>query len=119
MAVGTGYGKWRFELKGWYRFPERERRDENDAQGDDNPDIDAYYGWGELRVIYGGDKSQLRLKGRHGSRGGAMELGYSYPVAGGLYFYAQIFSGYGESLIDYDRRVQKAGFGVMFSRGEI
>lgn len=117
--VGMAHGKWRFELKGWYRFPEKERQDENDTGADDNPGIERYYGWGEATAVYEGGKSQLRLTGRHGSHGGAFELGYSRPMAGNLYFYTQIFSGYGESLIDYDRRVEKFGFGVMFSRGEI
>ncbi|MGE4294108.1 MAG: phospholipase A [Campylobacterales bacterium] len=118
-VLGAAHGKWRFEFKGWYRFPETEKTDANDTKGDDNPDIDRYYGYGEVTAIFQSGKSQWRLLARQGSHRGAFELGYSRPMAGNLFFYAQAFSGYGESLIDYDRRVEKFGFGVMFSRGEI
>lgn len=118
-VIGAGHGKWRFEFKGWARFPEQEKTDANDTKGDDNPNIERYYGYSETTAIYENGKGQWRLMGRLGTEKGAVELAYSRPMAGNVYFFAQYFNGYGESLIDYDERVEKFGIGVMFSRGEI
>ena len=35
-----------------------------------------------------------------------------FPLAGALHGYLQVFSGYGESMIDYNLRQTKAGLGV-------
>jgi phospholipase A1 len=104
-------GNFAIALKPWYRIPE----DDND---DDNPNIERYMGYGELFGAY-------RLKGhifsfmlrnnlRQNNRG-AVELGWSYPITTNLRLYAQYFNGYGESLVDYDHRVNRIGFGVMLN----
>ncbi|MDU5189976.1 MAG: phospholipase A, partial [Mixta calida] len=40
------------------------------------------------------------------------ELGWSYPISEHVRFYTQVFSGYGESLIDYNHRQTRVGVGV-------
>ena len=47
---------------------------------------------------------------------GAVELAWSHPLGGVLRLYAQYFYGYGESLIDYDWKVNR--FGLGFSVGD-
>ncbi len=52
---------------------------------------------------------------------GAAELNWTFPLPEFLssensYGLIQIFSGYGNSLIDYDQEINKIGFGVAFSR---
>ena len=56
---------------------------------------------------------QLRhsLRGGNRSRGSA-QIDYVFPLAGALHGQLQLFSGYGESLIDYNLRQTKAGLGV-------
>ena len=45
---------------------------------------------------------------------GAVEAGWSFPLGNYPYLkgYIQYFYGYGESLIDYDRRVNRIGIGI-------
>ncbi len=45
---------------------------------------------------------------------GALELSWSFPVFDYPYLkgYIQYFHGYGESLVDYDRRVNRIGIGI-------
>ncbi|HKY92302.1 MAG TPA: phospholipase A, partial [Nevskiaceae bacterium] len=53
------------QLKTWYRVPEDEKKDEDDATGDDNPDIDDYLGWTQLDVFQRFGKSdRWHLMGR-------------------------------------------------------
>jgi phospholipase A1 len=49
-----------------------------------------------------------------GFESGAVELSWSFPLWNYPYLkgYVQYFSGYGESLIDYDQYVNRIGIGV-------
>jgi phospholipase A1 len=84
----------------------------------DNPDIDDYMGHGEFRASYahGGHvfSGMLRNQFESGFDRGALELSWSFPVFGYPYLkgYVQFFNGYGESLIDYNREVNRIGIGI-------
>jgi outer membrane phospholipase A len=80
----------------------------------DNPDIGDYYGHAEWLLRYGSETSWLlesRLRGTSARRG-SIELNLSYPVRAALFYraggfiYLQYFQGYGESLLDYNRRAE-------------
>jgi len=43
---------------------------------------------------------------------GGATMGWSYPISEHVRFYTQVFSGYGESLIDYNHRQTRVGVGV-------
>ncbi|MFN6887035.1 phospholipase A, partial [Proteus mirabilis] len=45
----------------------------------------------------------------------AAELGWSYPITKHVRFYTQLFSGYGESMIDYNFRQTRIGVGVILN----
>lgn len=94
------------------------------ASGDDNPDIEEYLGYGDIKIDYLYEKHQFGSLFRYnfgagGSQHGAIELNWSYPffTSKNTFWYLKFFNGYGESLIDYDRPVTKAAFGFSFSRG--
>ncbi|MCG8709751.1 phospholipase A [Brenneria sp. 4F2] len=98
-------GNWQVDVKPWLRF--------SDSR-DDNPDITKYMGHYRLRVGYVWGDSVISAEGRYnwntGYGGG--ELGWSYPMTEHVRFYTKVFSGYGESLIDYDHRQTRFGVGV-------
>lgn len=105
--------------KVWYRIPEN-------GNNDDNPDIEDYYGNGDLTFLYAYKKHTFELALRnnlefYNTNKGSAELNWTFPLPEFLsthdsYGLFQIFSGYGNSLIDYDREVQKVGLGIAFSR---
>ncbi len=84
----------------------------------DNPDIDDYMGHGEFRAAYahGGHviTGMIRNQFESGFDRGAVELSWSFPVFDYPYLkgYVQYFNGYGESLIDYNRKVNRIGIGI-------
>lgn len=99
------------DLKFWTKLPE-------DKRADNNPDIMDYYGDASLKFTYFLNKHMFTLMGRtsftHGH--GALEASYSYPIHKGVFAYAKIFSGYGDSLIDYNNYINRFSLGFAFSR---
>ncbi len=89
-----------------------------DKAKSDNPDITDYLGHGELRGVwhYEGNVFSVMLRNQleSGFERGAAELSWSFPVFGYPYLkgYLQYFRGYGESLIDYNRKVNRLGLGI-------
>ena len=85
-----------------------------------NEDIADYLGYGDLRASYTLGKQRLSALWRNnlhfdGSNRGAIELNYSFPIFNsGFYGYLRYFNGYGESLADYKRSVNKIGIGLSF-----
>ena len=87
----------------------------------DNRDIARYMGYGDLRfklkfkeqILTALIRNNLRSGGENK---GAYELGWMFPLGSGIYGYAKIFSGYGESLIDYDRKLDKFSLGISILR---
>ncbi len=109
-------------LKAWYRIPERDKKSPNDSGGDDNPDIEKYLGYGEIRCSYPFGKNIINITFRNNLRSknnkGTIKIDWSFPIK---YFkntfgYLQFFNGYGESLIDYNKNVNKIGIGFIYSR---
>ncbi|RMH38809.1 MAG: hypothetical protein D6694_11840 [Gammaproteobacteria bacterium] len=111
---------YRIEWKVWYRLPEEPARFPGDPLGDENPGIEDYYGHSELSFRYQWSNlhmlsGQVRFNARRGRRG--VELNYSWPTGSRrLFWVVQLWSGYGESLIDYDQSYTRIGIGVMFKR---
>lgn len=106
-------------LRAWYRIPEDKKKTPDDPQGDDNPDIHRYYGHAELRVqqaILDTHIAALMLRGNLDTGKGAVELNYSVPIGDYLYANLYVFNGYGETLMDYDRSLTRAGIGLMLVR---
>ena len=97
----------------WYRLPE-------DSNKDDNPNITDYYGYGKLSALYRwrGNTFSASVRGNLSTGKGAVEANwFSPPLLGPLRGYVQVFSGYGESLIDYNWNQTTIGAGVALSDG--
>lgn len=100
-------GNWQVDIKPWLRIPES-------ASSDDNPDITKYMGYYRLKVGYAWGDSVFSAEGHYNwnSGYGGATMGWSYPISEHVRFYTQVFSGYGESLIDYNHRQTRVGVGV-------
>lgn len=89
-----------------------------------NPDMHQYRGYVDLDVAYGtSDGWQLAGTLRKGTKAdyGSAELQFTYPVAkvwagAGGYFYADLFSGYGENLLDYNKHSNQVRVGYSITR---
>ena len=85
-----------------------------------NDDIRRYMGHGELKLSYDYARQNFALKLRNNLKfnadnKGAVQFDWFFPIFNsGFYGYLQYFSGYGESLADYNRHIDKIGLGVAF-----
>ena len=103
-TVGFEFGDLAMALKAWYRLPE-------DDEDDDNPDIHQYLGYGSVEAVYTPNRNTFSLKYRPGTEEDSIEATWSYPINSHLRIFARAFKGYGESLLDYDREVERFGIG--------
>jgi phospholipase A1 len=98
----------------WYRMYES-------AKDDDNKDILEYMGYGDLTLAYPYKNQLLKLLIRNNfdfiNNKGAIQFDWTFPLSkSGVFGYIQYFDGYGESLIDYNRKTRRIGIGFAFSR---
>lgn len=98
------YGDVAVALRAWYRIPE-------DDEDDDNPRMYRYLGYGDIRAVWAPNRNTFSFMLRPGTEKAAYELTWSHPVSEWLRVYALYFNGYGESLLDYDQRVERVGIG--------
>jgi outer membrane phospholipase A len=90
----------------------------------DNPDIADYRGYVDLRVIAGWKRGlQLSALGRMGKDGNheSLQLDLTYPTmqffgSFSVYLHAQYFTGYGESLLEYNRKSEAFRIGFSLYR---
>jgi phospholipase A1 len=98
-------------IKPWYRI-------EEDKEDDDNPDIEDFLGYGEIRTAYKWHRNTFGLMFRNGFESDfdftTFELSWSFPIFNYPHFrgYIQYFNGYGHSLVDYNQEVNSIGIGL-------
>lgn len=115
LQGGWEWGNTSVMARGWWRIPESSARDEN-------PDITDYVGRADLVARWEPeDKSQaiavlLRNNLGFANNRSFVQVDWSLPVALGnsARLHAQLTSGFGESLIDYNHRQTTLGFGFSF-----
>ncbi|MDT8993080.1 phospholipase A [Curvibacter sp. APW13] len=107
--------RWTVNVRAWQRLPEA-------AEDDDNPDIVDKVGRGEVSVLWNasndnsvgltvrpvfgsGDAGSVRLTWWH-------RIGQSTNPRSSLRFHTELFSGYGDSLVDYNHRRTALNFGL-------
>lgn len=110
--VGLERGDFSLLVKGWYRLPES-------TEGDDNPGMYHYMGYGEIWGYYFVKKHRLAVMLRDNldfnENRGAIQIEWSFPLFAQVGGYVQYFLGYGESLLDYDHRVNRIGIGFVLA----
>lgn len=84
-----------------------------------NPNIANYLGYGQVTVAYKIWEQVLSLQAHslivNGSKRATAEFAWSFPITSYLNGYVQVFSGYGQSLIEYNHRTNSAGIGISLS----
>ena len=113
LYAGTAFEKG--ELAVQMRFNRRPR----EGSKDDNPDLTRYVGNTELTAAWLPGRATAALTWRlhpKNLQNGSVQLDWTYPVDSsepqGLRWYLQLFSGYGESLLDYNHRQTSLGLGL-------
>jgi phospholipase A1 len=112
---------WQVSLQLWARVFQRDKPSTvEDPDGDDNPNIVDFMGNHQLQIDWRfAEGRQLSLMNRYNfdKGNGALRVRYSEPTtAEGFHWFVQLFHGYSESLIDFDREISRIGIGVAISR---
>lgn len=105
--IGLERGNMAVIVRPWVRVRENNSRD-------DNPDITRYLGHGDITLFWAPGQHSFSLMGRGnlGSGKGAAQAHWTFPLARRVRGMVQVFSGYGESLIDYNMRQTTFGLGI-------
>ena len=114
VYAGTAAERGEFGLQ--LRLAHRLRDSDDD---DDNPGLTRYIGNAELTANWLPGRATMALAWRThltDFRRGSLQLDWTYPVVadnpGGLRWYVQAFTGYGETLLDYNHRQTSIGMGL-------
>lgn len=85
---------------------------------DDNPEIVNYIGRAETTVIYKKNGTSISALFTNSltfiDNRGSLQLNYLFPIKNNLRAHLQLFTGYGESLIDYNHYQTTASIGLSF-----
>jgi phospholipase A1 len=71
-------------------------------------------GYGDIVAVYrhGGHEYSALLRRNLNTDKGAVQFSWAWPIVGQLKGYTHIFSGYGQSLIDYNYFQRSVGVGL-------
>lgn len=111
LGLGLEHGDFSLMLRAHQRLRVKEL--------DDNPDLVDYIGRNEVAMAWAPGLSTFGLTWRTNlssvSRG-SLQFDWTYPVfasqPSGLRWYVQLFTGYGETLLDYNHRQTSIGVGL-------
>jgi len=111
VGAGLEHGNFGVMLKANHRLHEKNK--------DDNPDLTDFIGLGEVAMNWFAGSATVNLSWRpnlHAIDRGSLQLDWTYPVfanqPAGLRWYVQMFSGFGETLLDYNHRQTRLGAGL-------
>jgi phospholipase A1/A2 len=104
---------WTVSIKPWLLIFAKESSDLH------NPKIARYLGYGRVVMAYKINKQEISLMVRNaltsGFKRGGYELGYSFPITAHLNGFIQLFTGYGQSMLEYRHRTTSGGIGFSLS----
>ncbi|MES2264938.1 MAG: phospholipase A [Pseudomonadota bacterium] len=106
--MGAEYGHINAAVRIWKRL-------DNAKSDNDNIDISDFLGRGDLTVTYrnaGHEYSMMARRNFHTDHG-ALQLGWAFPLRDNLKGYVRGFTGYGQSLIDYNYAQMSVGAGFL------
>ena len=112
LMGGAEWGKFSIVPRLWARV-KTESSDE-----DDNPDIEDFWGIGDVKFLYDFENRQSvsgTLRYNPKTEKGSAQVDYIYPLADNVNGYVQLFHGYGESIIDYNHKNTAIGVGIMLN----
>lgn len=109
-TVGLDRDNWALVIRPWWRIPEGKRED-------NNPHIEDYMGRADAMLVWRNGEHEVSTLVRHSLRSGdrargALQVDWAFPLGGPLRGRVQLFSGYGESLIDYNHKSTYVGLGI-------
>ena len=94
----------RAQVSGWSRF---------DIEEDDNPGIQNCMGHLQVELIKAIEMHSLYFKIPFFAKYPSYDFKYSYPMSEGIRWMLSYQSGYGHSLIEYNRHTQRLGVGFL------
>lgn len=99
---------WRADFKFWAPI----------TSLNDNQNLMDYMGYTSLKIQYEYQRQIVTatIEGNIAYKKGSVELSYGYPIGRSVNLYIKGFSGYVDTLIDYQEHVNKIGVGFSFSR---
>lgn len=112
LMAGAEWGKLSVIPRIWARV-NNESSDE-----DDNPDIEDYMGYGDVKFLYDLANQQSisgTLRYNPSTNKGAAQIDYVYPLTENVNGFVQLFQGYGESIVDYNHENTSIGFGIVLN----
>jgi phospholipase A1 len=113
--VYAGFG---FERADWVVTARLSQRLNEAYESDNNPDLVDYRGRSEFQLGWTPGAATTSLLIRPASKGTTLQFEWTYPVIrnqpNGLRWFVQAFSGFGETLTDYNFRQNSIGFGLSF-----
>ena len=112
LMAGAEWGKLSVIPRLWTRVNNEK------ANEDDNPDIEDFMGYGDVKFLYDLNDQQSisgTLRYNPSTSKGAAQIDYVYPLTENVNGFVQLFQGYGESLIDYNHENTSIGFGIVLN----
>jgi len=112
LMAGAEWGKLSVIPRLWARVNNESSSD------DDNPDIEDYMGYGDIKFLYDLPDEQSisgTLRYNPSTNKGAAQIDYIYPISENVNGMVQLFQGYGESIIDYNHENTSIGFGIVLN----
>ncbi|MDN3454621.1 MULTISPECIES: phospholipase A [unclassified Psychrobacter] len=112
LMAGAEWGRLSVIPRIWTRV-----NNENSSD-DDNPDIEDYMGYGDIKFLYdlpNENSISGTLRYNPSTNKGAAQIDYIYPLSENVKGMVQLFQGYGESIVDYNHESTSIGFGIVLN----
>ena len=112
LLAGAEWGKLSVVPRLWARI------NNEDESSEDNPDIEDYMGYGDIKFLYDLPADQSisgTLRYNPSTNKGAAQIDYIYPLSENVNGMVQLFQGYGESIVDYNHENTSIGFGIVLN----